>query len=42
MYENFRFSKNIEDALYQICLTEIVECTICMCILEYYCLMASN
>ncbi|XP_076475395.1 odorant receptor 4-like [Bombus vancouverensis nearcticus] len=37
--ETLRFSKNIEDALYQICLTEIVECTMNMCMLEYYCLM---
>ncbi|XP_043596776.1 odorant receptor 4-like [Bombus pyrosoma] len=37
--EILRFSKNIEDALYQICLTEIVECTINMCMLEYYSLV---
>nr|XP_031834897.1 uncharacterized protein LOC116428019 [Nomia melanderi] len=34
-----RFSKNVENALREICLTEIVESTFILCILEYYCLV---
>ncbi|XP_015431173.1 PREDICTED: odorant receptor 4-like [Dufourea novaeangliae] len=34
-----RFSKNVEKALRGICLTEIVESTLIMCLLEYYCMM---
>lgn len=38
----FRFSKNVEEALREICLAEIVESTIIMCLLEYYCMMVNN
>ncbi|XP_043803253.1 odorant receptor 4-like isoform X2 [Apis laboriosa] len=37
--EILRFSNNIEEALREICFTEIVECTLNMCMLEYYCLI---
>ncbi|XP_076760688.1 odorant receptor 4-like [Xylocopa sonorina] len=37
--EVLRFSENIEAALHVICLTEIIESTFAMCLLEYYCLM---
>ncbi|XP_078043440.1 uncharacterized protein LOC144473446 isoform X2 [Augochlora pura] len=33
------FSKNVEEALREICLTEIVESTFILCVLEYYCLL---
>ncbi|XP_015431151.1 PREDICTED: odorant receptor 4-like [Dufourea novaeangliae] len=36
--EVLRFSNNVEEALREICLTEIVESTLNMCMLEYYCL----
>ncbi|XP_006565966.1 odorant receptor 4-like isoform X1 [Apis mellifera] len=37
--EILRFSNNIEEALKEICFTEIIECTLNMCMLEYYCLI---
>ncbi|XP_076376064.1 odorant receptor 13a-like isoform X2 [Megalopta genalis] len=37
--EILRFSKNVEEALREICLTEIVESTFILCVLEYYCLL---
>ncbi|CAL7936637.1 unnamed protein product [Xylocopa violacea] len=37
--EVLRFSENVEGALRVICLTEIVESTCVICLLEYYCLM---
>ncbi|XP_076276072.1 odorant receptor 10-like [Lasioglossum baleicum] len=37
--EILRFSKNVEEALREICLTEIVESTFILCVLEYYCLV---
>ncbi|XP_043517113.1 odorant receptor Or2-like isoform X1 [Frieseomelitta varia] len=37
--EILRFSKNAEEALREICLAEIVESTIIMCLLEYYCMV---
>ncbi|XP_076760041.1 odorant receptor 13a-like [Xylocopa sonorina] len=37
--EILRFSENVEGALRVICLTEIIESTCVMCLLEYYCLM---
>ncbi|XP_043253248.1 odorant receptor 4-like [Colletes gigas] len=37
--EILRFSKNIEEALREICLMEIVESTMIICLLEYYCLV---
>ncbi|XP_078043442.1 odorant receptor 2a-like isoform X1 [Augochlora pura] len=37
--EVLRFSKDVEEALRDVCLTEIVESTLIMCLLEYYCLM---
>ncbi|XP_076235778.1 uncharacterized protein LOC143180130 [Calliopsis andreniformis] len=33
-----RLSKNIEEALREICFTEVVESTMIICLLEYYCL----
>ncbi|XP_076376037.1 odorant receptor 2a-like isoform X2 [Megalopta genalis] len=36
--EVVRFSKEVDKALREVCLTEIVESTLCMCLLEYYCL----
>ncbi|XP_017759700.1 PREDICTED: uncharacterized protein LOC108550472 [Eufriesea mexicana] len=36
--EVLRFSKNVEGALREMCLTEIIESTIIMCLLEYYCM----
>ncbi|KAK9299139.1 hypothetical protein QLX08_007756 [Tetragonisca angustula] len=35
-----RFSKNVEDALREVCFVQIVESTMNMCLLEYYCIMA--
>ncbi|XP_076276769.1 odorant receptor 4-like [Lasioglossum baleicum] len=37
--EVLRFSKDVEEALREVCLTEIIESTVIMCLLEYYCLM---
>ncbi|XP_076177138.1 odorant receptor 13a-like [Ptiloglossa arizonensis] len=37
--EVLRFSRYIEEALREICLAEIVESTLIICLLEYYCLM---
>ncbi|XP_076276566.1 uncharacterized protein LOC143207236 [Lasioglossum baleicum] len=37
--EVLRFSKDVEEGLREVCLTEIVESTLIMCLLEYYCLM---
>ncbi|XP_076760687.1 odorant receptor 4-like [Xylocopa sonorina] len=37
--EILRFSEKVEGALRVICLTEIIESTCVMCLLEYYCLM---
>nr|XP_031834536.1 odorant receptor Or2-like [Nomia melanderi] len=34
-----RFSKDVEEALREVCLTEIVESTLIICMLEYYCMM---
>ncbi|XP_053999463.1 odorant receptor 67c-like [Hylaeus anthracinus] len=34
-----RFSRDVEEALREICLTEIVESTLIICLLECYCLM---
>ncbi|XP_076620377.1 odorant receptor 13a-like [Colletes latitarsis] len=36
--EILSFSRNVEVALREICLTTIVECTLVLCLLEYYCL----
>ncbi|XP_076640737.1 odorant receptor 49a-like isoform X3 [Halictus rubicundus] len=36
--EVLRFSKDVEEGLREVCLTEIVESTLIMCLLEYYCL----
>ncbi|XP_076303878.1 odorant receptor 2a-like [Lasioglossum baleicum] len=36
--EVVRFSKEVDEALREICLAEIVESTLSMCLLEYYCL----
>ncbi|XP_076176273.1 odorant receptor 10-like [Ptiloglossa arizonensis] len=33
-----KFTKNVEKALSEICLTQIVESTLVICLLEYYCL----
>nr|XP_034171931.1 odorant receptor 4-like [Osmia lignaria] len=38
--EILRFSKIVQEALKEICLTEVVECTMIMCMLEYYCIMS--
>ncbi|XP_003700846.2 odorant receptor 4-like [Megachile rotundata] len=38
--EILRFSENVQAALEEICFTEVVECTINMCMLQYYCLMS--
>ncbi|XP_031834882.2 odorant receptor 13a-like isoform X2 [Nomia melanderi] len=37
--EVLRFSKNVDEALCEICLTEIVASTLVMCCAEYYCLL---
>ncbi|XP_076677078.1 odorant receptor 13a-like [Andrena cerasifolii] len=37
--EILRFSKNVEEALQEICLAQIMESTLIICLLEYYCLM---
>ncbi|XP_076237704.1 odorant receptor 13a-like [Calliopsis andreniformis] len=34
-----RLSKNVEEAMREICLTEIMEGTLIICLLEYYCMM---
>nr|XP_031834883.1 odorant receptor 4-like [Nomia melanderi] len=34
-----RFSKNVDEAFREICLTELMSSTFAMCLLEYYCLM---
>ncbi|XP_076642139.1 odorant receptor 2a-like isoform X2 [Halictus rubicundus] len=34
-----RFSKEVDEALREVCLAQIVESTLNMCMLEYYCLM---
>lgn len=39
---NFRFSEIVQEALEEICLTEVVECTMNMCMLEYYCIMVND
>lgn len=36
--EHFRFAKDVEKALSEVCLIEIVESTLIICLLEYYCL----
>ncbi|KOX73712.1 Putative odorant receptor 13a [Melipona quadrifasciata] len=37
--KTLRFSKNAEEALREICLAQIVESTVVMCFLEYYCMV---
>nr|XP_003700844.1 PREDICTED: odorant receptor 4-like [Megachile rotundata] len=38
--EILRFSENMQGALQEICFTEVVECTMNMCMLQYYCIMS--
>ena len=38
----FRFSKNVEDAMREVCFVQIFESTMNMCLLEYYCIMVRN
>ena len=38
----FRFSKNVAEALREVFFAQIVEATMNMCLLEYYCIMVKK